>query len=97
MRSSSLFKKVMSFLTTHLYCHGENEDVGKCGEGADECDVKCWGLGANGQEIIPETFLVQKGWFYESTGTGPVGRELHWGCEELLIIYFHVGRGLGIV
>lgn len=44
-----------------------------------------------GLEQIHETFSVQKGWFYESTGTGQ--KELIWDCVEQSILYLGVGGG----
>ena len=40
---------------------------------------KMLGFGADGQERILERSLVQKGGFYESTGTGSVGRKGYTG------------------
>ena len=50
--------------------------------------------GAEGQERILETSLVQKCDFMLKHGDGTLGQEeLHWGCEQGLVIYYGVGGG----
>lgn len=45
-------------------------------------------MGADDQERIHETSLVQKGGFIQARGTRPRGqKELHWGCEGGLTDY----------
>ena len=58
--------------------------------------MECWGLEVSGQERILETSSVQKGGFIKARGQDLRQKELPWGCEEWLIIYFQAGRGLGI-
>ena len=56
------------------------------------------GFRAHDQNRILEVCLVQKDGFIKARGQDPwVKRTTPWGYEEWLIIYFQVGRGLGIV
>ena len=50
------------------------------------------GFGADGQERILETSLVQKGGFIKAQGQDPMGRK-YWDCAEQLIIYLGAGGG----
>ena len=51
----------------------------------------------NGPERILETSLVQKGGFIKAQGQEPrAEKELQWGCERCLTVYFQVRRGSGI-
>ena len=59
-------------------------------------DVEMVGFGANSQEKIFEMSLVQKGGFIKARGQTFAQKELHWRGDRWLIIYFHVGRVLGI-
>ena len=54
------------------------------------------GFEADSQERILETSLVQKGDCIKARGQDMWQKEQHWGHEEWPIIYFQVGRGLGI-
>lgn len=55
------------------------------------------GFEAYGQERILEGSLVQKCDFIKAWDRTPGQKELPWGHEEWRILYFQVGRGLGIM
>ena len=57
---------------------------------------KILGFRVNNQERMLETSLVQKGSFIKAWGQDPWAERAAVGSEELCIIYFQVGRGLGI-
>ena len=54
------------------------------------------GFGVNSKERILEASLVQKGGFIKDGDTTLGQKELHWGCEEWLVMYFQVRRELGL-
>ena len=51
------------------------------------------GLEPTTKKEFSKTPLAQKGDFIKAAGQACEQEELHWGCEEWLVLYYEVGGG----